>query len=253
MDDSVDVSRILKQTMVVHVDAFQTLGSTNDWAKRRAAEVACPLPLLVVTEEQTAGRGRGVNRWWSGHGSLLFSLVLPPDRLHADLVASQLISIATAVAVAETIVPLLDGHTVGIHWPNDVVACGRKVAGILVEVIGNRRHIIGIGLNVNNHLDEAPAEIRDRATTLWELTHTVYDPTIMLVNLLRRLDVCIGQLRATELIRQANLLCLQRGTTLNLRQGDRTIVGRCAGIAADGGLLLDTSQGRRSFASGVLV
>ena len=55
-----------------------------------------------------------------------------------------------------------------------------------------------------------------------------------------------------DLVREANALCLQQGTTLNLRRGDQTITGRCAGIAADGSLLLDTPEGRQAFASGVL-
>ncbi len=254
MGDLVEVPRILRETMIAEVEVFHTIGSTNDWAKRRAAEPSCPLPLLVVTEEQTAGRGRGANRWWSAPGSLIFSLVLPPERLHRDLAPSPLISIATAVAVAETIVPLLTEHQAGIHWPNDVVVDGRKIAGILVEVLGNRRHVIGIGLNVNNRLDQAPPEVLKRATTLWELTHMVHDLTTILVNVLQWLEIRIGQLTApADLVRQANALCLQQGTTLNLRHGGQTIAGRCAGIAADGGLLLDTPQGRQVFASGVLV
>jgi BirA family biotin operon repressor/biotin-[acetyl-CoA-carboxylase] ligase len=166
---------------------------------------------------------------------------------------SPLISIASAVAVAETVAPLLAGHEVGIHWPNDVVADGRKIAGILVEVLGKRRQVLGIGLNTNNRLHEAPPEIIKRATTLWELTHTVHDQTAILVRLLQRLEIGIGQLAApAELLRQANALCLQHGQTLHLRCGNQTITGRCVGIAADGCLLLDTPNGRQTFASGVL-
>jgi BirA family biotin operon repressor/biotin-[acetyl-CoA-carboxylase] ligase len=254
MGDFIEIPCVLQQTMVAQVQAFHTLGSTNDWAKRRAAEPSCPLPLLVVAEAQTAGRGRGANRWWSAPGSLIFSLVLPPEQLPSQLGSSPLISIATAVAVTETIVPLLGEHQAGIHWPNDVVAGGRKIAGILVEVLGNRRHVIGIGLNVNNRLAEAPPEILKRATTLWELTHTLHDLTTVLIDVLRRLEVRVGQLTTpVDLVRRANVLCLQQGMPLNLRQGDRTIAGRCAGIAVDGGLLLDTPQGRQTFMSGVLV
>jgi BirA family biotin operon repressor/biotin-[acetyl-CoA-carboxylase] ligase len=253
MGDIVDVPRLLRQTRVAAVEVFRTLSSTNDWAKRRAGESACPLPLLVVTEEQTAGRGRGANRWWSDSGSLTFSLVLPPEWLPSDLTAAPLISIATAVAVAEAIVPLLAGHQVGIDWPNDVMADGRKIAGILVEVLGNRRPIVGIGLNVNNRLDEAPAPIVERATTLWELTRVAHDLTSVLVDVLQCLEVRVGQLTApAALVRDANALCLQQGRTLNLRRGDQTIVGRYVGIAADGSLLLDTPEGRRAFASGTL-
>ena len=77
-------------------------------------------------------------------------------------------------------------HQVGIHWPNDVhvrisqpqgEADDRKLAGILVEVLPDRRHVIGIGLNVNNTLADAPAELRDTAATLRDLSGREHDRT----------------------------------------------------------------------------
>jgi BirA family biotin operon repressor/biotin-[acetyl-CoA-carboxylase] ligase len=63
----------------------------------------------------------------------------------------------------------LRGHLAGLHWPNDVYIGPRKLAGILVEALADGRHIVGIGLNVNNSLREAPAELHHIATTLRDL------------------------------------------------------------------------------------
>ena len=64
---------------------FDTLGSTNDWAKRRAAEPSLPAPFVGGDRGTDGGPGRGANRWWSASGSLIFSLVLPPERIRRRL------------------------------------------------------------------------------------------------------------------------------------------------------------------------
>lgn len=256
IEHGLDVDRLLRETFVAQAELHPTLGSTNDRARRCAAEGPIGLPLLVVAERQTAGRGRGGHRWWTGRGSLAFSLLLDPDWGAAGnhRTRSPLVALAAAVALVETVAPLVGRRPVGIDWPNDVLAAGRKLAGVLVEVLPDRRHVLGIGLNTNNSLAEAPPELRQTATTLLELTGVPHDQTTILVTLLQRLEGALGQL-ASEPERigaRADALCLQHGKTVRLQPGDRPIVGRCAGIAPDGALLLDTPDGRQAFYSGML-
>jgi BirA family biotin operon repressor/biotin-[acetyl-CoA-carboxylase] ligase len=165
------------------------------------------------------------------------------------------VALATAVAVAGTVAELLPEHTVGINWPNDVLAAGRKVAGILVEVLGDRRHVLGIGLNLNSTMTEAPAELQSTAGTLRDLSGRQHNPTEVLVGLLRRLEREFGLLRhdAAAVAHRANGLCLQRDRTLVLQLGDREIAGRCRGIAADGAILLEAPSGMEAFYSGTLL
>ena len=249
-----DEKRIIAETFVAAVAHFAELGSTNDWAKDYALTADGELPLLVVTDRQTAGRGRGANRWWSGEGSLTFSLVLPAEYLPEPRSAATLVSLATAVAVVESLVPLATPHQVGIHWPNDIFAAGRKLGGILIETVANRRHVLGIGLNINNRLDGTPPEIRQSATALAELTAQTHDPAAILIAILRSLDGQLAELRAApeQVAAQADRLCLQHGQFLTLRIASREITGRCLGIAPDGCLMLQTAEGPQHFASGVL-
>jgi hypothetical protein len=130
----INVDRLLQETFVARVECHQTLGSTNDRARQCAAEGG-PLPLLVLAENQTSGRGRGSNRWWTGPGSLAFSLLLDAADLRIERSRSPLVALAAAVAVAETVAHRLPDRQVGIHWPNDVFADNRKLAGILVETL----------------------------------------------------------------------------------------------------------------------
>lgn len=255
MDRPLDVDRVVRETFVVQVEHHPTIGSTNDRAMERAAHGITTLPLLVVADQQTAGRGRGSKRWWTGPGGLAMSLLVEAETIGAQSSRSPLVALATAVAVVDAVTPLLPGHEVGIHWPNDVLAAGRKLAGILVEVLPNRRHVIGIGLNTNNTLANAPAELQTTAATLRDLSSREHDQTAILIDLLNCLDREFQQLRSnpTDVAARANAICLQRGRTVTLQQGDRTIVGRCQGIGSDGALLLETSAGVERFHSGILL
>jgi BirA family biotin operon repressor/biotin-[acetyl-CoA-carboxylase] ligase len=156
--------------------------------------------------------------------------------------------------VTETVTGLVPGQPVGLHWPNDVFAAGRKLAGILVEVLPDGQHVLGIGLNTNNTIQDAPPELRDTAVTLRDLTGAPHDPTQLLLDLLRRLDHRLAEVGAApdRIGQRANALCLQRGQQLLIESGGRQVAGLCVGIATDGALVLDTPAGRQLFHSGVL-
>ena len=190
---------------------------------------------------------------------------------------SPLVALAAAVAVVDAVAPLLPAHRVGIHWPNDVLVLDaarkvvqpsfrmekivalqaahridRKLAGILVEVLPDRRHVLGIGLNTNNTLADAPAELRGTAATLRDLAGREFDQTAILIDLLKRLEGEFSRLRrAPEAVAgRANEFCLQLGRVLTLQWADRIVSGSCRGIAADGALLLETSAGTEPFLLG---
>jgi BirA family biotin operon repressor/biotin-[acetyl-CoA-carboxylase] ligase len=100
-------------------------------------EIAATLPLgaVVVAEEQTAGQGRHGHAWHSEAGTGLYcSIVLEPR---------PLLTLALGLATAEAIGPGCD-----LRWPNDVMLGGKKVAGILVQLVDGRA-IAGIGINLN--------------------------------------------------------------------------------------------------------
>jgi BirA family transcriptional regulator, biotin operon repressor / biotin---[acetyl-CoA-carboxylase] ligase len=250
-----DVDRIVRETFVTRVEHHSTIGSTNDRAAECAGESGVVLPLVVVADRQTTGRGRGANRWWTGPGSLALSLLVDAQTVGADRGPSPLVALAAAMAVVDTIAPLLPAHQTGIHWPNDVLAAGRKLAGILIEALPDRRHIIGIGLNTNNTLADAPAELHATAATLRDLSGQIYNQTDILIGLLKRLEQAFVRLRHEPgaIAARADKLCLQRGQILTLGWSNRTITGLCQGIADDGAIRLETSAGVECFYSGILM
>lgn len=121
----------------------EKVSSTND-ELRELAEKGMAEGLVLVAEEQAAGRGRRGAEWFSPKGeSLAFSVLLRPSEPKAFW---SRLSLAAGLAVAEGLeshVPLAE-----IKWPNDVLIGGKKIAGILVEA-GADFVIVGIGINVN--------------------------------------------------------------------------------------------------------
>ena len=181
-------------------------------------------------------------------------MLIDPSNVAADAGRRPLVSLASAVAVVEAVAPHLPDRTLGIHWPNDVMADGRKLAGILIEVLPDGRHVIGIGLNTNNTAADAPKELQTTVATLRDLTGRKVDETTVLIEVLRRLDQQFAGLRddAQSIVARANELCLQRDQTLTINWGNRKTTGRCQGIAPDGALLLETPTGVETFLAGVI-
>src|SRR3954470_23872203 len=77
-NDFLDCERLAASSTFARLVYGDTMPSTQDQALELARSHAGPLPILVVAEEQTAGRGRGANRWWTARGSLAFSLLFDP-------------------------------------------------------------------------------------------------------------------------------------------------------------------------------
>lgn len=281
---------ICAHTFVRTCEFWEHLTSTNDRAAALADVEPGRLPLLVWAERQTAGRGRGGHHWWSAEGALTISLLLegkdcsgpflmtpdgagdavPPRPLGAESVEGQcnwqrpqrptaprssLVALAAALAVIDAVGPLVDVE-VGLHWPNDVFASGRKLSGVLIEVLPNGRHIIGVGVNANNASAVAPDALRRRLISLAELRSEPVDRVALAIDLCEGLRRRLEQLRedAHAVAEAADRACLQRGWTLTIRDGGSEATGRCEGIDRWGRLcLLVPPTGMRCFASGMLM
>src|SRR6185437_14053984 len=126
---------------------FETIGSTNDEARRLAA-FGDSGPVWITADEQTAGRGRRGRVWLSPKGNLMSTLLLNPQRLAAE--CAQL-SFVSAIAAADTVTHFAPDAEVKVKWPNDVLANGRKISGILLESAsaGGEPYFLAIGMGIN--------------------------------------------------------------------------------------------------------
>jgi BirA family biotin operon repressor/biotin-[acetyl-CoA-carboxylase] ligase len=116
---------------------------------------------LVIANRQTAGRGRGNKRWWSGKGAILMSLgfELSPEFLGRDQL--PVLSATIARSIMNVLNRYLPQHNIEFHPPNDVYVDGKKICGILLESPTPQYGILGIGLNINNRLSDIPQAFLD--------------------------------------------------------------------------------------------
>jgi BirA family biotin operon repressor/biotin-[acetyl-CoA-carboxylase] ligase len=229
---------------VVHLAEAE---STMHEARRVAADREHPLPALVVADRQTSGRGRRGAGWWQADGSLAASVVIdgPPRPTW---------SLACGVALGEALRGLEPTLDVRIKWPNDLEVAGRKLAGIIVEADACGRGIFGIGVNTAGAAAQAPEALRDRLVTLPDLTGRSIDRTRLLAALLPRLLDLVRAIDAdpAELERRYRPLCSLDGRDVTIHVGTESHRGVCRGIASDGGLVIDTPAGRKTFTTGSL-
>ncbi len=127
---------------------YESVDSTSSIAKKLADEGAKE-GLVVISEEQTGGRGRMGRNWISPkYKGIWMSIILKP------LMEPQFVAKITQVAAAAVVLAAKDiGFDVGVKWPNDLVLNGKKVCGILTEMSGEMNQInyivIGVGINAN--------------------------------------------------------------------------------------------------------
>ncbi len=251
-----DLHELARPDVVRHIEFYQSTGSTNDDAMRLAAENTTNLPLLVLAEEQTGGRGRGSNRWWAKNGSLTFSLVIQPSYYGIRPECWPLISLATAIGISDALGQCAAGHQIGLKWPNDLHLNRKKVCGILAETIStcSDRMVIGIGLNVRNSFADAPDELRSIATSIIDETGTDWDLTAVLNQLIVALDDRWHELGSGTLPLQETWSrhCVLTGKQVSLLAGEQRVAGLCRGINDRGALLLETDGKLQPWFGGVV-
>lgn len=153
--------------MIIYYDQID---STNRIAKELVME-GKPSGTIVRAGMQSAGKGQYGRTFNSPQGGLYFSLLLRPT---LDLEHLSLITLATGLACRDVIHSTFNIQP-QIKWPNDIYLCNKKLAGILCEKIDPcvagkiyAAVVIGVGLNVNNTVENFPSEIQPIVTTLFE-------------------------------------------------------------------------------------
>ncbi|HEY0377257.1 MAG TPA: biotin--[acetyl-CoA-carboxylase] ligase [Pyrinomonadaceae bacterium] len=225
---------------------FDSLPSTNTEAARQAMSGAAE-GLCVVAREQTRGRGRRERVWVSpADAGLYLSVVLRPASLAPE--AWPLITLMAALAVTEALAQTF-GLGVDIKWPNDIIAGGRKLCGILAETVetgAGRAVILGVGVNLDDRA--FPPELKETATSVASLTGSAPDAEALLPSLLGALSHRYAELQA-ENGRQEIIDAWSRrssyadGRRVRVSLPAETFDGLTRGLEPDGALRVETDQG----------
>jgi len=238
---------------ISRIDVLAVVDSTNTWLMQRARDGATGASVCLA-EQQTAGRGRLGRAWLSPFGanvylSLLWRYSLAPAQLGG-------LSLAAGVAVARALTAA-GASGIGLKWPNDVHWRRRKLAGLLLEVVGESQgpsHVV-VGVGLNMRLDPVLATAIDQP---WTDLSTVlgadgYRRNAVVSSLIAELCAaleCYGVQGLAAFRTDWQRLDAYLGEPVQLVAGDRRIAGVHAGIDATGALLLEVDGRLQSFHAG---
>ena len=231
---------------------FETIGSTNDEALAWATAGA-PDRSLVVTDEQTHGRGRLDRKWFTPKGTALaFSLILHPSvamRPHL----SRTVGLA-ALSIADAL--LKHGLSAQIKWPNDILLNERKLAGILVESVWSGEDmdtaVIGMGINVMRESVPPFHLLQFPAISLEEASGKPPNREQLLHDILAAFITRLPQIGSDELIKEWEEKLAFRGERVQIvneleqktkQSTMNTVTGELLGLEPDGSLRLRSEHG----------
>lgn len=252
--------RLCSETFFLNsVEYFPSLESTNSWALEHAFIDPDRLPMLIWAGDQSSGRGRGSNRWYSSHGALTFSIALRSQRAAHVTEDLPKIALLAGLAVHGAVQPMAPDQDVSVKWPNDVYISDRKVAGILVET-PNTSHadaVVGIGINVHNQLLGAPEDVERRGVSLQDVLPKSTTLDEVLFRTVREFGAQWTEFESGQwnLSQRWSSVCYLNGKKIDVQNGPQRTQGIVRGIAADGALQLESNPGyiERVYAGQVTV
>jgi len=234
------------------IEYFSELDSTNSKALE-LSELNTTNGTVIVTDNQTAGRGRRDNKWSSTIGkSLTFSIIIYPN-CSIDQISQY--SIITGLAVSDTLSDI--GLSPKLKWPNDILIKGKKICGILIKSKLSSKSIkslvIGIGLNVNEELTDFSTDLRKISTSVnIEMNHEQVREQILasIVNNLNRLLNIIDDFGPQ--IEEWEQRCAHMNREVSFHNNNDTIVGVFKGLTETGLAKIIINDKERIFNSGEL-
>src|ERR1700758_3218391 len=246
----------VKGTLFQQIQHYYKIGSTNIAAMEAAAGGA-PQGSVFVAEEQTAGRGRGANRWHSARSAGIYcSVVLRPNLPPSD---ALILSLAAGLAVHANVRAIDSRVHPDLKWPNDVLLADKKFCGILTEMNAEatrvRHVVVGIGINVNQA--KFPDDLRELATSLRAASGREWSRVELAAALLKSLDREYRDLltkpnaRESVMQRFAARSSYVRGCVVRVEENGG-FEGVTQGLDERGFLQVRTSRGVRTVLSGTV-
>lgn len=246
------------------LEVLTATGSTNAVLATRARTGTAAMGAVLTTDDQRAGRGRRDRRWTTPpRSSIAVSVLLQPGQVPRS--AWSWLPLVVGVGVVDALVRVA-GLDARLKWPNDVLVDGRKVCGVLAEVVetpSGAAVVVGIGVNVSQSVDElADATVAATATSLALAGAATTDRDTLLRAILRsvglRYDAWLeadGSPRRSHIGAAYRERCSTIGRDVRVELPDQTaLVGAAEGVDDDGRLLVRTPDGVvRALAAGDVV
>jgi len=238
--------RLLTRCFGKHVFFSREVGSTNEWA-RELAEKGAEEGTVTLVQMQTAGRGRLGREWISPRGGLWFSLILRPNQKARQ--AAKLVFVAS-LAVAEVLHQKY-GLRTETKWPNDVLANGRKICGILAEMNTKGEYvnyvILGVGLNADFSVSDSLPELLkpDAASIESELGRKIQLENLLKALLEKMEEVYYSFLETgfPPVLDRWKLYAGFLGKLIVVREQHQSLKGVASDVDVDGALIMKLEDG----------
>ncbi|MEE8340754.1 MAG: biotin--[acetyl-CoA-carboxylase] ligase [Candidatus Neomarinimicrobiota bacterium] len=235
------------------IQYYPKLDSTNTKAWELISKNT-PSGTIVITDDQTKGRGRQSNKWLSTPGkSLTFSIILHPNAMPSQINLYSLIAgLAITDCLGEYDIPTQ------LNWPNDILIKAKKVGGILCEskISGGviKSMVIGIGINVNEQTSDLPKILRDAATSLMIEKGEQFHIELLVASILAHLEHRIQNINAV----QSQLIdweerCAHLNQKVTFRNGNENIAGIFRGLTETGQAIISINDNDVKFDSGEII
>ena len=238
--------------LVYKILRFPSLSSTNDYCMQLLRSGKLENNTVIITDEQTAGKGQNSKKWHSFKGlNLMFSLYIQPDFLVAT--NQFVLNKSIALAVANVITDIIS-FKAKIKWPNDILINNKKVAGILIENQLSGAHIngsiIGVGININQ--SQFGSEYGD-ATSLSLETGQHIDREMVLSKVLKEIQSGLKLLTSKNFDTVATFydsLLYKRREECRFNTANGAISGKIERVNKEGYLVVHSSSGPELYRHG---
>jgi len=228
---------------------FPELESTNIMAKEKALHRAEGIDegTLIITEKQSAGKGRLGRKWFSPTGGIWLSIILYPQLPPSYI---PRITLMTAVAVVKAI-KICTQIEPQIKWPNDILISEKKVCGILTEMSAELDMInwvvVGIGINANIEHQDFPEDIQENTISLKEVSGKEVLRVKLAKTFLQEFEKYYEKLKKKEfpsILKEWKLYSHTLGRKIRVDMGERIITGEAVNINEEGALILKKEDGK---------
>ncbi|AGB40156.1 birA, biotin-(acetyl-CoA-carboxylase) ligase [Halobacteroides halobius DSM 5150] len=246
-----EIKRNLTTNQIGHqIIHYNQIDSTNRVAKEQAKN-GVKEGTVIISEEQTGGKGRLNRNFSSPQGGIWLSYILSPD---LKPVMAGRATYLSALALAKTInqITNLDAK---IKWPNDVLINDKKVSGILTEMGAELDKVnylaIGMGINANFAISKLPVELHNKVTTIFNELGEQIDRVAFVQSLLQEIEKLYPKLdNFEELLAEWKGYAYTLGQEVKIADGNQEYSGLAVDIADDGALIVKTDRGQEKVYSG---
>ena len=232
------------------VEYYNRLDSTNEEAWELIDE-GNQHGSIVITENQIKGKGRQNNNWSMVAGkSLAFTLIL--DKKYPQTFSS-FCSLAAGISVVESLKKR--GVESALKWPNDIYCSNKKIGGILCESkIKNKeidKIVIGIGINVNETIEEHPDNIQNDISTMFSITNHAHQRELIVAEFVNYFEKLLNKISENSkmIVDEWQSLCMHMNQNISFYEKEKINKGVFIGLNEDGYAKIEIDEKIQTFSS----